>query len=931
MAAILSDEFARISSLPPTLPHDSGIGCGSDDAALEALERLARDFAAAEAERVAALGCAEHLGRLLCDHRAAGKNKGCKNLRKRSGFAAAARSAHVADKENSFDLLNTCTVLDTTRESLSDATTADTSKNSLCCTPDVLEHDSVPQKARLASVARRMGALRAECAQHRDQSASLKNSLAQSRQALERQSVAVLSLRGQISALQERLEKNRNSCHDAANALQHAPLAVLQARSDLHRMSCEAAQIERKTSELQALSVAESEAWHEELQGFKEKQRREEAKAIVEHNAVRAELSELMVIRETLKREEVHAESLRRQQMEQHAQSERLHATEMHSSESLLRAWRNELQAQRAVAHEQSVENARHCASLAEFSAREAQLEAHLQLSTHECRQAQASIRNKRDEIVSEEHLCKRLAGRLKSRDRSIKDLRHEQGRWESQRRALGELEKHLQVLTNRLAHGNVSNQSVSMNVPTRSGSMCTEEATQILLDAVTRMGGSCSGRVVGSTPWPGALERLSATLVDAARALQQQLLVLFPLFNEIFHPTGKRSRCSQRCMSLREMLSSLLEISCPSNQVTVRREIVAKQPRDCFTRQQCHSVEPPLERCDLTDASTVMSPMLPKAEQCIVADVGVEADTVPQTILSCTTRGFASVGSSRCGFDDPSEYLDTSAHSVSLLGNSADSLDDPCSSKRAEIDSDSNAMRLQGVFELPFESGFGAELVPPTSLSNKTISVSGRSSSWNGNSTRYPTTLQHSKGAVPTKSVPRVPDDRFVTISQGFVHIPRNEATSHSSPARLSAIDRTPPRVNRFALPQEGSRIDTPVQDSLTLTALAAPYPQSLVGSPDYVGDPFALATVRFSSDRERCVGAVMAHVMKMPELENFSSNTLSHPSGMPWESEKYTLEDSSFDSPGSHVRRARDRLRDLRRGLERSTSNPCIVPRLS
>jgi hypothetical protein len=38
-----------------------------------------------------------------------------------------------------------------------------------------------------------------------------------------------------------------------------------------------------------------------------------------------------------------------------------------------------------------------------------------------------------------------------------------------------------------------------------------------------------------------------------------------------------------------------------------------------------------------------------------------------------------------------------------------------------------------------------------------------------------------------------------------------------------------------------------------------------------------------------------------------------------------------SSSSSPGSRIRRARDRLRDLRQGLERSASNPCIFPRLA
>merc|ERR1719199_2404150 len=60
-----------LKAVAPATRPDPWLGGSMDNAALEALERLALDFAAVEAERLSALGCAEHSGRLLGESREA--------------------------------------------------------------------------------------------------------------------------------------------------------------------------------------------------------------------------------------------------------------------------------------------------------------------------------------------------------------------------------------------------------------------------------------------------------------------------------------------------------------------------------------------------------------------------------------------------------------------------------------------------------------------------------------------------------------------------------------------------------------------------------------------------------------------------------------------------------------------------------------------
>jgi len=313
-----------------------------DDAALEALERLALDFAAAEAERLSALSCAEHLGRLLSESREAALAKAVPCARgltisaphgarphTAGAFAPGKTSLLKEGKENLSAFLPPNIQLDVSSRSLTDTTNADTSKNASfgesCSTPDGWASDAENDKAQLSMLARRLGTLRASCAQHRDCSTELDSELCRTQQAFQERSGMVVALRKRVASLSGARACRRHAVHGVdCKELHEAPLLILQARSDLHRVSCELKQLDVSATKLRSHHVAESQAQQLEEERWKEEMKSAEATAAIERRVEQTELTELTTIRESIKCGTIQANGLRQLESEHAAQLDTL-------------------------------------------------------------------------------------------------------------------------------------------------------------------------------------------------------------------------------------------------------------------------------------------------------------------------------------------------------------------------------------------------------------------------------------------------------------------------------------------------------------------------------------------------------------------------------------------------------------------------------
>jgi len=320
-------------------------------AALEALERLALDYTAVEAERIAALGCAEYLGQLLHESQEA------------LAISTTRRQCKVAAQKESADEISArCQVnLDTylpngaqaeaVSPSFTDTTNASTPKCvsfESCSSPEACTSDADAEKVQLSAISRHLGVLRAQCAQQQDCTAELDEELSRSQRDLQERSSSVEALRGCIAKLREALELRKENHIGADTTLPDASHAILQGRSDLHRLTCELMQMDMRCSEMRSVCVAEREVQCMEEERWQEERRHLEMNEAAEQKVVQAEHAELEAMHEAIRCEASQASALRWSESEHAARLDALRAQKRRnliSDKAQLDAWRHEIYA----------------------------------------------------------------------------------------------------------------------------------------------------------------------------------------------------------------------------------------------------------------------------------------------------------------------------------------------------------------------------------------------------------------------------------------------------------------------------------------------------------------------------------------------------------------------------------------------------------
>merc|ERR1719230_2138357 len=103
-----------------------------------------------------------------------------------------------------------------------------------------------------------------------------------------------MALRAQVANLNNVLRKRSKPQHSMVqHQADEAPFEVLQARSDLHRVSCELRQLDESYAELQGRHAAECGAWHMEEERWMEEKSLADESLAAEQKAVETELAEV--------------------------------------------------------------------------------------------------------------------------------------------------------------------------------------------------------------------------------------------------------------------------------------------------------------------------------------------------------------------------------------------------------------------------------------------------------------------------------------------------------------------------------------------------------------------------------------------------------------------------------------------------------------
>jgi len=556
--------------------------------ALEAVENLARKLVATEAERTAALGCVETLQRLLLNEAIGGGSGSSEPRPLRPRHRAALGELRVGAAASHERACRTPSVLsalphhekENTPPSIAPAPIAakDMPKAMSSCMPTPSYDDSrwsvrdaeLGLQGELAALSRQAGVLRARCVRRRGRAEELDSELAQGARLLMEQTALTSALRARVAALRE---VPRQPCGGALPRVamsEEGPIAVLQARSDLHRRSCELACLDNSLREVEARTAREAEAEQAE-----EARCRAEAAAVAEE--VEATRSEFRDLSESLSREEARAHRLIRLECEHALRFEELHshtAINDHPATIQVRAWRAEVQAQREAAVVQGeatsrvledcrkAEDAKHAARTAEAVALDAAARAVERLRANAALARRATL-SLREQTLAERRLCSRLTDRLRLMEQSACRLRRDGCRWVGQRHALEEVEARIAALADELAPAGSSEarfeaaEAIEMAGTTvakavgSSGSagvadtaevvpldVSHAEAARILASAASRLGvvvqsagGSRGGgdSAAGGSDAGADIMSVAMATCAAARALREELATLLP------------------------------------------------------------------------------------------------------------------------------------------------------------------------------------------------------------------------------------------------------------------------------------------------------------------------------------------------------------------------------------------------------------------
>jgi hypothetical protein len=723
---------------------------------------------------------------------------------------------------------------------------------------------------------------------------------------LQERSSSVEALRGCIAKLREALELRKENHIGADTTLPDASHAILQGRSDLHRLTCELMQMDMRCSELRSVCVAEREVQCMEEERWQEERRHLEMNEAAEQKVVQAEHAELEAMHEAIRCEASQASALRWSESEHAARLDALRAQKRRnliSDKAQLDAWRHEIYAHQLEAQKMNATIHASCRQAEAAAGEAAEMQCRADCLKQEVREIRTEVQTRRIAFAEEEEVCARLSSRLQAREQMITDLKQVQGRWQAQSRALGELEKHLQLLTSRVSHTvpacNIDSApglcvgGEDAGVAEKSANAYREEASRILEVATARLGtmhmkagthgSKCRNR--------SSLAQMAVSSHATVRAMRHEAAALLPVVHQLFQQRGDSSASlSTNSSSLRGLLRALLDASAAPLHTPV-----------------------PTRSC---------------------ADLSQEFATSLNISDSSST---------------PVEERNVQSPAVSAAISSSDSLHDELSITHGDDIRRENMLTDALIFGSSSSPGarVTADNVPATTLAHTALETS-QGMTWIPAEERVPSQMpalhsmsassgMHSLRQVLFEQIPElgVPPDNLVPApcfsdSEHRACFPQSGLRRYHTHIPLQGVIDTPCRASSSS----GRRFAAEGGDALTAT-----YPESLAGSPGCCEGFSFLASPSSRTREDACAGAGAQCWPSSPSLPQVDSlqtmqsspvkrleipvaNSPPHGIGI--------RPHSNTGSPGEHVRRARNRLRDLRQGLQRVASAPSFAPSL-
>lgn len=548
-----------------------------EDDALEAAERLARELISAEAERVAAIGCAKHLQHLLRQTALNEQVKSggpAKRTFKHGKKLAGPQAIKEADKENAhptqFVGPNSCMQTDTTK-----VPTVDNIGS-----PMEAARTELHPEAQLSAMARSAGRLRAQCAQQQEQSMKHEHNLMQARELLTERTARTTSLRKCSVEFMEELRQRDVTLSDLVRREMHeGQMALQQAHSELQHRNSELSQLSRTIDIVQAHRHVENRTFQDEAQAMTE-----------ERSALRRAsdqvCSELQTLRDQLKDEERQVCEFRKLDETYVIQLREMGLCKVGFAnlqlEDQCRAWKQEVVAQHAEVCELKTEHeAMQTASVAAYARTEhaaaekmSHMRSHSEVLACELADMRTALFSQREHVAGEEQLCARLASRLKSKDRAVRRLRQEHERGDDQRSVLKTIEQQLKALQSNLSKkskytnkgcvtGAAQVQQDLQEPPHDPASVppdvCHEEAARILVSAAPRLGIPADehggDRAGGGSISRADLPHLASATRAAVQAIRGELVQLVTHLHATLPSHGKMSTAGANTLTVRALM----------------------------------------------------------------------------------------------------------------------------------------------------------------------------------------------------------------------------------------------------------------------------------------------------------------------------------------------------------------------------------------
>lgn len=943
-----------------------------DDDALEALEQIARQVAASEAERLAALSCA------AC-------------LRKFASAAVAQRPG----KENA------ATVKSSNR----------TSPHGVSKAGLVRERAERDLQAELGVLSRQAGGLRAECARHVEGAAHLDGELSEAGWRLEEASATLESLREQARALDSQVEQL--PVQSLESDTEGTALAALHVKSGLLKTSSELSRLDAAVSELRERTASEARAFREEQRNSDAVLHAEEDAASEQTEALKAALCRAGDKIEGLR---LAGQRQAHRLVELQSSGDGSVASPSSSAVRQLKAraasLQDEVRARQAIAQQLCKERASASAARAEEQMEnEAAVAAEsdaLQRKLSKLRDRIAHQRVVKQELRSQSEAdasqCRQLADRVRLKERAAAELKFEIAREEEQRRALEGMEAQITELTGSLsaggdrcrdADGPPSADSASSAKSQAPSSMqplpscerdraCRAEAARILNSALPRLG-KAGGGVAEAASLASAVRRdleklllaLPADLQSAAASLPHSLLAPEPSARALLRVLSavldeQRLRVSppkevlqaeshSGSATMDEPLSepvpqaSLASLFVPQFRAGVVSPLVANRDVDCI------DVKMPV-------LSSALAPVADREVDCVNSKVPVLASALAPLCCEASPEAcdvpvaFGLLGrdhsESSCGGDRAASTMDvTSASLIAVWGSGLDlpkvaspppaadalaasisaipeldSEDQPLTSLRAPVlQSGSHSTTMTATTRAP--QGFSADIgVPAFDMSETEARVRGSSC-----------IAPRLQCPGPHETPPRASSAvRYLHQTPPFAgarpHAQSPAATPYpqslsGTPADRSQVHRVP-RAAPIAVVHQGlarhappTQFETCMKAFLSSTTAASPETQQVQRSRE------ALPSQQPPQSAWRRAGPTLGHVRPGPDLPlptsqvsemiRAAAEAVTSPAARA-RAASAPRASRRAASPGACVRRARSRLDELRRSIERAASEP-------